>query len=165
MAGSSIIDYLLISEKATKRVQDFYIKALQPESDHCPLHVHLRWDAKTEKLIERREKPPKRAFDYRKAPSYANMVEASLKDQPDKTWETFQRVIKECTEECFPTKSTNLGKGRSTFPNNRWFDKECREVRRQVKEAHRRGDKIAWLDTKKSMRTTLRKKKCRFELQ
>ena len=163
--GKSVIDYLLISERATERVQGFYIKALQPESDHCPLHVHLKWDAKAEKPAERRQKPTKRVFDYKKAPSYATMVEASLRNQPNKTWETFQRVIKECTEECFPTKSTNNGKGRSTFPNNRWFDKDCREARQQVKEAHQRGDKAAWLDTKKSMRTTLRRKKRQFELQ
>ena len=39
--GKSVIDYLLISERATERVQGFHIKALQPESDHCPLHLHL----------------------------------------------------------------------------------------------------------------------------
>ena len=93
------------------------------------------------------------------------MVEASLQDQPDKNWETFKRVIKECTEECFPAKSTNRGKGGSTFPSNKWFDKDCREARKEVKEAHQRGDKAAWLDAKKSMRTTLRKKKRQFEMQ
>lgn len=139
--GKSIIDYLLISERATERVQGFHIKALQPESDHYPLHLHLRWDTKAEIPAERREKQAKRTLDYRKAPSYANMVESSLKNQPDKTWETFRRVIKECTEECFPAKSTNRGKGRSTFPNNKWYDKDCREARKQVKEAHQRGDK------------------------
>ena len=126
--------------------------------------MHLKWDTQAENPIERREKPAKRVIDYKKAPSYATMVEESLRNQSNKTWETFQRVIKECTEECFPTKGKNNNKGISTFPNNRWFDKYCREVRQQVKEAHQRGDKATWLDTKKSMRTTLQRKKHQFEL-
>ena len=93
------------------------------------------------------------------------MVEARLTRQNDKSWETFQRVIKESAEACFQTKTTNHRRGRSTFPNNKWFDKDCREVRQQVKNAQRKGDKESWLEAKKSMKTILRRKKRQFELQ
>ena len=93
------------------------------------------------------------------------MVEAHLTRQNDRSWETFQRVIKECAEECFQTKTTNHRRDQSTFPNNKWSDKECREARQHVKNVQRKGDKESWLEAKKSMKTILRRKKCQFELQ
>jgi exonuclease III len=100
-SGQSVIDYLLLSERAIENVENFYIKDLQPESDHCPLHVNLKWNMAAMKPSERCQKMAKRIIDYKKAPSYTSMVEARLKRQNDRSWETFQRVIKECAEECF----------------------------------------------------------------
>ena len=132
-----MIDYLPISEKSTERVESFYSRTLHPKSDYCRLHVHLKWDAKSKKPIERRQNPAKIVFNYKKSPSYTTVVEAYLRNQSNKTWETLLRVIKECTKECFPTKVTNNGKGKLTFPNNRWSSKDCREAKQQAKDVGR----------------------------
>jgi len=81
--------------------------------------------------------------------------------QNNKTWETLQRMIRECMKECFQLKGANKG----SFPNNKWFGIDCRDARHQVKEKQNKGDYTTCIERKKYMRTTLRRKTHHSEVQ
>ena len=141
--GNSVVDYVITRTDDIKYISSFKIEDLKPESDHKPV-----CGTKTNSIIQT-ENPHKNiytAFKWEKekldemtthhtdmeAWTYFEMYLMQMleNNSPNSVAEAFSNYILQAVSKTLTRKK--ISRGKCSFPSNKWYDSECREMRAKL---------------------------------
>ena len=167
--GTSVVDYTITSEDFLKYVSHFQVGDISIFSDHCPLHLHLSTQPSSsiriarlnmlsndllqdvqERMGNHQEAEPESPVQVLHTSEEKLAEIFSNQDFRNKiaSLETELSVspATECThkficllQEALKVKIKKKGKNKNTFPKNMWFDKQCKEKKKDFKKAAKRA--------------------------
>ena len=152
--GASIVDYLICKPSSITHVADLKIHPKRVESDHAPIQFSL----KVTKALELQESDSNCKiindfkWDHRKIQEYKdnfknkhcqgkadqlmiNIVNADFNS--DKLCTIYNAYLKDAIGNIFKTKKTKKG---TVFPQNKWFNDECKNMKKLVNEFPKKYD-------------------------
>eukprot|EP00245_Coleochaete_scutata_P003922 TRINITY_DN159_c0_g2_i4.p1 TRINITY_DN159_c0_g2~~TRINITY_DN159_c0_g2_i4.p1 ORF type:complete len:1129 (+),score=206.75 TRINITY_DN159_c0_g2_i4:285-3671(+) len=168
-AGSSVVDYVLTDYDLWSCVQWMGVEKVGFESDHRPIIVTLIEERRRreESSPPKVAKPPFR-LDERKWEDYkAAFNEEGRRErlhllaqggyEGEEGARVLQEVIIEAAEEVF---ARNKGR-KGSFPANGWYDEECKEAKRKLRDMVREAgpESNLALEMERSYKRLLRRKK------
>ena len=153
--GKSTIDLLICKASSISAIKDFSILPMQPtESDHKPVYfsIHLPRITTFESLVNEGVPIESYKWNYNKLENYLNNYEsekcqtfldtlmlclADEKTGGDQICKLLYKYIESAIDGCFQKKSS---KKLTKFPNNPWFDNECKMQKRTVNNYKNRNN-------------------------
>ena len=116
--GCTVIDYILVNEECREKVKEMTI-GRSINSDHLPMQIKLKRGKKEIKECEEYE------YEDWSEEGVANFKRKLGEDVIEESWEGIEKAIKKSV-------SKKKGRKRRRGKENRWWDTECREKRREV---------------------------------
>ena len=183
--GQSVVDYLLCSEPAFNCLQEFNIKDKLTESDHTPLSFSFNFPKlpKTNKYVNNimQTRTFKYVFDKSKTEEYLSNFDSEIAKNTlyklssdiaadydtDVVINTIYQYVTDRIQPTFKKKKSKSAK--STFPTNKWFDSECKNLRKSLNEFAKKKDlaldqnKIQYGIMHKYYKQVTQKKKRQFQ--
>ena len=160
--GKSIVDYLLMSQLSVNLLRDFKIGQLSVDSDHCPLLFSLSCLNFKENIdpVETIRITDKRQFytylfDTDNSKCYQDFLCSDICSEfyaefydlaayfadSNMLLNLLHNLMTTVANACFKKISRNRNIIKSTtFPNNAWFDSECKELKRTCNKLAKDND-------------------------
>ena len=146
--GQSVVDYLIVSRNNMQLITKFMLSSKKTDSDHVALifSVSLQCSntkpisVKSDQIYYKRYKwDPKEKDEYvntfyeEESLAYLEFLicGATSTYSVDELCEDFYRLLEYSVKRVSKKKSITL---RNTFPHNKWFDDECKEMKKSVNE-------------------------------
>lgn len=134
--GESVIDYAIVNQNAWDEVRRFEV-GNRAESDHQPLEIEIAGEEikrtrREKEIIIRTIWEEENIQKYRKALQHTERKEEKQKDT-----ETRMKELERRMREATTTKKIEVEVG-ERIGRNRWWDKECKEMKRLTRKEMRK---------------------------
>ena len=122
--GSSVLDYACATPMVTDEIKTFTVES-RIESDHQP--IVIRWGHLREASVREYKQERRRVQEWNQESiiRYNQKIEKLLREYDTPTWSNLEKCIQEAT----------VWKEITLNNEKRWFDKECFNMRKDVKNA------------------------------
>ena len=146
--GNSVVDYVITRTEDIKYITVFKIEDLKPESDHKQVLFSIKGgpNVKSKTQTDNLHKNICVAFKWEKekvdemtthltdmeAWTYFEMYQMQMleNNSPNSVAEAFSNYILQAATKTLTRKK--ISKGKCSFPSNKWYDSECREMRAKL---------------------------------
>ena len=129
--GSSVVDYALVQINAMKHVCQFELGCQMPESDHIPIHIHLDMEIHRRMPTSATFSTPRLRMNHEGI--YKEKVAEQLHQYPPTTWPELKKCMLSATLEVIGKKKRQR-KPIKGMPHKAWFDTECKEARKRLRQ-------------------------------
>ena len=147
--GSSCVDYLLICNRSTDLLTDFFVDELTLDSDHCPLNFAFGILCKYSSSISLPMEGERIFYRYRWQPELINKFNNTLYseqysevfnkfvlsllqiDYAGQSCNFFMEYLTNAAGKVFKIGNRNQAIKQKQFPKNYWFDDECKQQKRE----------------------------------
>ena len=186
--GQSVVDYLLCSESMFNILKNFEILSKLAESDHTPLYFSFNIAQNETHALRNIENeynctdhPDKFIFDADKLPEYIANFDAENSQYKlyklscdiarsvsvDAVIDTMYEYVTESIKPTFKKRKSRALK--NTFPTNKWFDEDCKILRKDINNFAKHNDlsiacnKAEYLNLNKQYKQLIQRKKRQFQ--